>query len=109
VLAHGAGQVGLVGEAEVGGEDAEALLAAFHPIEGVSDPDPVAVAGERDAELAREGAAEAERGDAEQLREREQSVRLGEPRGDGLARGGDQGALVPRARRECGRRGPRTG
>jgi hypothetical protein len=51
VAAHGAGQVRLVGEAQLGGERGQAGRALLQPVERAADPHPVAVVGERQASL----------------------------------------------------------
>ncbi|GAA4086571.1 hypothetical protein GCM10022248_65370 [Nonomuraea soli] len=73
MVADGAGEVGLVGEAEVGGEQGEAGFALLQAIEGATHAHAVAVVGEGDAERVGEGAAEAEGGDVEVIGEGEEA------------------------------------
>jgi hypothetical protein len=51
VLLHRTGQVGLVGEAEVGGQLPEVRLPGLQAVHGPRNPYPVAVSGERSARV----------------------------------------------------------
>jgi len=65
VLAHGAAQVGLVGEAEIGGEHAEVAFAVLQPVERLPDPHAVAVPRQGHAQLAGKSATQPVRRDAQ--------------------------------------------
>ena len=113
VLAHGAAEVGLVGEAEVGGEGGEVAGAGLQPVECAFDPDPVAVPGERHPEVPAERPAEPERRHTEERGERQQPAGRGVVGPDGFPGAADQrviggavGGGCARGRRRSRRKQP---
>jgi hypothetical protein len=97
---HGPGEVALVAEAEVGGEDAEVRLSGRQALQGPADPDPVAVMSEGYPQLAGEPTAQPVRRDPEQLGQREQAAGRRMVSRDRLAgRGGQRGIPRPAVQR----------
>jgi hypothetical protein len=74
MLAHRPAQMRLISEAEVGGEIGQARLAICHTVERPAHAHADAVPGQRHPQLARECPAQPVRRDAEQVRERQQSL-----------------------------------
>lgn len=74
VLAQGPTEMGLVGEAQLGGKGRQSAFAALELFESPTDPDSIPIPRHRNPQLSREGTAQPVRGCSEQGCQREQSM-----------------------------------